>query len=218
MTTSSAPRRQAPLKVDPAVDELISSGANFLGITKKDLVAEAVQFYLDARREEMRERMRTLMRQLDGTRAARVALLSGTEPRATRSGRRSRREGLSHSWKRARPTLRCLHHDLKIATPSADVPLDELNHPLLAKTHEQFSDPATPHERIAAIDDEVFFKVKIQRWRGAVWDRPSGCRRTELARCCRMAGGRCYHRLLRRIGSQRESRPIPPQRRECSVP
>jgi hypothetical protein len=77
MTTSSTPRRQAPLKVDPAVDELISSGANFLGITKKDLVAEAVQFYLDARREEMRERMRTLMRQLDGTRAARVALLSG---------------------------------------------------------------------------------------------------------------------------------------------
>jgi hypothetical protein len=57
--------------------ELISSGANFLGITKKDLVAEAVQFYLDARREEMRERMRTLMRQLDGTRAARVALLAG---------------------------------------------------------------------------------------------------------------------------------------------
>jgi len=77
MTTSSAPRRQAPLKVDPEIDELISSGANFLGITKKDLVAEAVQFYLDTRREEMRERMRTLMRQLDGTRASRVALLSG---------------------------------------------------------------------------------------------------------------------------------------------
>ncbi|WP_202511695.1 hypothetical protein [Streptomyces sp. SID3343] len=38
-------------------------------MTKKDLVAEAVQFYLDARREEMH--------QLDGTRAARVALLAG---------------------------------------------------------------------------------------------------------------------------------------------
>lgn len=70
-------RRQAPLKVDPAVDELISSGANFLGITKKDLVAEAVQFYLDARRDEMRTRMSTFMEQLDGTRAARVALLAG---------------------------------------------------------------------------------------------------------------------------------------------
>lgn len=77
MTTSSTPRRQAPLKVDPAIDELISSGANFLGMTKKDLVAEAVQFYLDARREEMRRRMHELMRQLDGTRASRVALLAG---------------------------------------------------------------------------------------------------------------------------------------------
>ena len=70
-------RRQAPLKVAPAVDEMISSGANFLGITKKDLVAEAVRFYLDARREEMLQRMQDLMRQLDGTRASRVALLAG---------------------------------------------------------------------------------------------------------------------------------------------
>jgi hypothetical protein len=77
MTTASTTRRQAPLKVDPEVDELISSGANFLGITKKDLVAEAVQFYLDARREEMRQRMQDLMCQLDGTRASRVALLAG---------------------------------------------------------------------------------------------------------------------------------------------
>jgi hypothetical protein len=77
VTTSDAPRRQAPLKVDPAVDEMISSGANFLGMTKKDLVAEAVQFYLDARRAEMHQRMRTLMDQLDGTRASRVALLAG---------------------------------------------------------------------------------------------------------------------------------------------
>ena len=77
MATAGTSRRQAPLKVDPAVDEMISSGANFLGMTKKDLVAEAVQFYLDARREEMRQRMQSLMRQLDGTRASRVALLAG---------------------------------------------------------------------------------------------------------------------------------------------
>ena len=80
MPTSSAPRRQAPLKVDPAIDQLITSGANFLGVSKKDLVAEAVQFYLDARREEMRRRMNELMRQLDGTRAARVALLANLTP------------------------------------------------------------------------------------------------------------------------------------------
>lgn len=30
-------------------------------MTKKDLVVEAVQFYLDARRDEMRRRMRNLM-------------------------------------------------------------------------------------------------------------------------------------------------------------
>jgi hypothetical protein len=77
MATAGTSRRQAPLKVDPVVDEMISSGANFLGMTKKDLVAEAVQFYLDARREEMRQRMQGLMRQLDGTRASRVALLAG---------------------------------------------------------------------------------------------------------------------------------------------
>jgi hypothetical protein len=76
-TNTSATRRQAPLKVDPAIDELITNGANFLGMNKKDLVAEAVTFYLDARREEMRARMQALMSQLDGSRAARVALLAG---------------------------------------------------------------------------------------------------------------------------------------------
>lgn len=36
-------RRQAPLKVDPATDELISQAAHFLDMSKKDLVAEAVR-------------------------------------------------------------------------------------------------------------------------------------------------------------------------------
>ena len=63
--------------VDPAVDEMISSGANFLGMAKKDLVAEAGQSYLDARRGETRQRMQGLMLRLDGTRASRVALLAG---------------------------------------------------------------------------------------------------------------------------------------------
>lgn len=77
MATAGSTRRQAPLKVDPATDELIASGANFLGITKKDLVADAVRFYLDARRGEMRARMQQFMAQLDGSRASRVALLAG---------------------------------------------------------------------------------------------------------------------------------------------
>ena len=37
----------------------------------------AVEFYLNARREEMQAGMRELLSQLDGSRAARVALLAG---------------------------------------------------------------------------------------------------------------------------------------------
>jgi hypothetical protein len=69
----------------------------------------------------------------------------------------------------ARPTLRCLREDLAMAVPRADTPLEEISHPLLAKATERFADDQTPHERIAAIDDEVLFKVKAQRWRGAIW-------------------------------------------------
>lgn len=68
----------------------------------------------------------------------------------------------------ARPTLRCLRDDLKLAVPPADHPLDEIAHPLLIKATEQFASEHVKHERIRAIDDQIFFKVKIQRWRGAV--------------------------------------------------
>jgi hypothetical protein len=71
--------------------------------------------------------------------------------------------------RRVRPTLRCLREDLQQAIPRADTPLNEIGHPLLAKAGEQFADDGTPHERIAAIDDRILFKVKIQRWRGAIW-------------------------------------------------
>ena len=70
---------------------------------------------------------------------------------------------------RARPTLRCLREDLVLAVPAVDTPLEEVSHPLLAKVAERFADDQTPQERIAAIDDQVLFKVKVQRWRGAVW-------------------------------------------------
>ncbi|HCT76060.1 MAG TPA: hypothetical protein DGG94_08450 [Micromonosporaceae bacterium] len=77
---TTKPKAQAPLKVDPAVDELISQGAHFLGVTKKDLVAEAVKDYLAARREEINRGMTEAMRVLDGTTKARVALLTGISP------------------------------------------------------------------------------------------------------------------------------------------
>lgn len=69
----------------------------------------------------------------------------------------------------ARPTLRTLREDLKLPLPSARTPLDELDHPLLVKARELFGDDEAGHERIRAIDDEILFKVKVQRWRGAAW-------------------------------------------------
>jgi hypothetical protein len=70
---------------------------------------------------------------------------------------------------RARPTMRCLREDLNLPLPPVNRPLDEITHPLLSKVAERFADEATPQERIRAIDDQVLFKVKVQRWRGAVW-------------------------------------------------
>lgn len=68
-----------------------------------------------------------------------------------------------------RPTLRCLREDLRLSVPPVTRPLDEVEHPLLAKAATRFADADIKHERIRAIDDHVFFKVKVQRWRGAVW-------------------------------------------------
>jgi hypothetical protein len=68
-----------------------------------------------------------------------------------------------------RPTLRCLTEDLSLALPPADQPLDAVAHVLLRKANAVFAGSAGRAERIVAIDDRVFFKVKIRRWRGAVW-------------------------------------------------
>ena len=69
--------QQAPLKVDPETNRLISDGAHFLGVTKKELVAEAVRAYLAQHREELHRAMRESMKALDGTTASKVALLTG---------------------------------------------------------------------------------------------------------------------------------------------
>jgi hypothetical protein len=68
-----------------------------------------------------------------------------------------------------RPTLRTLTDDLRLPLPPIDELLEEIDHPLLAKARAKFSVPDAAHERIRAIDDEVVWKVKVQRWRGAVW-------------------------------------------------
>ena len=69
----------------------------------------------------------------------------------------------------ARPTLRCLLDDLKLALPTLDVPLDEIDHPIIHKATQLFTTSDVAHERIRAIDDHILFKVKVRRWRGAVW-------------------------------------------------
>jgi hypothetical protein len=53
--------------VDRDTDELITDGAHFLGMTKKDLVGEAVRAYLASRREEMRQAILDKLRKLDGS-------------------------------------------------------------------------------------------------------------------------------------------------------
>ncbi|WP_062353377.1 hypothetical protein [Herbidospora yilanensis] len=80
MTMPRPAKRQAPLKVDPATDELISQGAHFLGVTKKDLVATAVRVYLDQQREQVRRGMIESMKVLDGSLSSSVSLLSGLSP------------------------------------------------------------------------------------------------------------------------------------------
>ena len=64
--------RQVAVKVSPEGDRLITSGAHYLHMSKKDLVEAAVALYLDARREEMQAGMRELLSTLDGSRGARI--------------------------------------------------------------------------------------------------------------------------------------------------
>ena len=77
MTMMEQAPRQVAVKVSPEGDKLITSGAHYLHMSKKDLVEAAVAFYLDARREEMQAGMRQLLTDLDGSRAARIAMLAG---------------------------------------------------------------------------------------------------------------------------------------------
>src|SRR5712691_12898247 len=52
------------------------AGGHYLSMSKKEPIEAAVEFYPNARREEMPADMRELLSQLDGSRAARVAVLA----------------------------------------------------------------------------------------------------------------------------------------------
>lgn len=73
-------RHQVPPKVDPATDQLISHAAHFLGISKKDLVAEAVQAYFELRREEIRRGMVESMKLLDSSLTSAMSMLTDLSP------------------------------------------------------------------------------------------------------------------------------------------
>lgn len=53
------------IKIDPETEKLISDAAHFLGVRKRNLVAEAIQLYLQSRREELRAKMQEAISRLD---------------------------------------------------------------------------------------------------------------------------------------------------------
>ncbi|WP_062521735.1 hypothetical protein [Demequina silvatica] len=67
----------APIKVSAESDTRISHAAHFLGMPKKDLVERAVVEYIENHRDEIDAAVARALRELDGTRADRVALLAG---------------------------------------------------------------------------------------------------------------------------------------------
>jgi hypothetical protein len=92
---------------------------------------------------------------------------------------------------RARPTLRCLFQDLRtsledsgqrsaIAAQSIEdlgpIDLDDIAHPLLRKASELADRSQTElhSQQIKSVSNGVFYKAKVERWRGAVWLDDSG--------------------------------------------
>src|SRR4051812_15076907 len=71
--------------------------------------------------------------------------------------------------RRARPTLRCLRHDLALELPSLEVDLGGLHHPLVAEARRLA--PTAPHgqQRILSIEHPLIYRQKHGRWRGATW-------------------------------------------------
>lgn len=67
----------APLKIDDRTDRLATEGAHFLGVTKKQYVADAVAYYTELRRAEIEKGVRASLAALDGSREAAVRLLTG---------------------------------------------------------------------------------------------------------------------------------------------
>jgi hypothetical protein len=67
----------SPIKIDAETDQLVSQASHFLGRSKKDIVDTAVREYIDAHRDEINAGVRSALRQLDGSAASSVSLLTG---------------------------------------------------------------------------------------------------------------------------------------------
>jgi len=67
-----------------------------------------------------------------------------------------------------RPTKRCLD-DLGLAFPPVDLPLHEVDHPMVKKAQQTPAEvAASGAERIRSLTDRVWFKCKVSNLRGAV--------------------------------------------------
>ncbi|GAB3139150.1 hypothetical protein GCM10027290_07770 [Micromonospora sonneratiae] len=67
----------SPIKVDAQTDQLISHAAHFLKRSKKEVVDIAIREYIENHRSEIQTAVSQALRQLDGSTASSVALLTG---------------------------------------------------------------------------------------------------------------------------------------------
>ena len=78
---------QAPIKVDPETDRLATQAAHFLNTTKKDVVDRAIREYIDNHRSEIAQGVKDALKELDGSGAAAVRLMTGlTDEQIARLG------------------------------------------------------------------------------------------------------------------------------------
>jgi len=67
----------APIKIDTQTDELLTQAAHFLRSSKKDIVDAAVREYIEKHREDIQKGVLDALRELDGSTAGAVSMLSG---------------------------------------------------------------------------------------------------------------------------------------------
>lgn len=71
--------------------------------------------------------------------------------------------------RRARPTIRCLVHDLGEDLPGLDVDLGDLEHALLDELRRVAPNSPTGQKRILSIDHPLVYRIRVSSHRGATW-------------------------------------------------